>query len=427
MNKICVIGLGYIGLPTSGIFAQAGYDVHGVDVNQDVVDTLNKGEIHIEEPGLPDVIKQAVEAGKIITDTKPTEADVFIIAVPTPVHEDHTANVTYVEQATESILPYVKKGDTIIVESTIPPRTIYDNVAPILTKAGWDLENNDLYLSHCPERVIPGKIMTELIDNTRIVGGYTEEAATKAADVYRKVVKGEIHLTTALTAEMAKLMENTFRDVNIALANELAKIADKLDVNAHDVIHLANMHPRVNLHHPGPGVGGHCIAVDPYFIIEKAKDVTPLMQAAREINDSMPDFVVEQVDKLTENISNPKVAVLGLTYKGNVDDVRESPAIDIVFQLTNSNKDYEVFCQDPYVKDKQVPLKLHSLEDALENADVALVLADHNHYKEMDTALFAEYMKTPVVFDTRNCLPEAKGETIIYPIGNLSGLEPIKR
>ena len=294
MNKICVIGLGYIGLPTSGIFAQAGYDVHGVDVNQDVVDTLNKGEIHIEEPGLPDVIKQAVEAGKIITDTKPTEADVFIIAVPTPVHEDHTANVTYVEQATESILPYVKKGDTIIVESTIPPRTIYDNVAPILTNAGWDLENNDLYLSHCPERVIPGKIMTELIDNTRIVGGYTEEAATKAAEVYRQVVKGEIHLTTALTAEMAKLMENTFRDVNIALANELAKIADKLDVNAHDVIHLANMHPRVNLHHPGPGVGGHCIAVDPYFIIEKAKEVTPLMQAAREINDSMPDFVVNK-------------------------------------------------------------------------------------------------------------------------------------
>lgn len=427
MNKICVIGLGYIGLPTSGIFAQAGYDVHGVDVNADVVETLNKGDIHIEEPGLPEVIREAVQEGKLKADTKPTEADVFIIAVPTPVYEDHSANVTYVEQATKNILPYVKEGDTIIVESTIPPRTIYDKVAPILTNEGWNLEDNELFLSHCPERVIPGKIMTELIENTRIVGGYTEEAAVKAADVYRQVVRGDIHETTALTAEMAKLMENTYRDVNIALANELAKIAEKLDVNAHDVIHLANMHPRVNIHQPGPGVGGHCIAVDPYFIIEKAQEVTPLIQAAREINDSMPDFVVSQVDKLTENISNPKVAVLGLTYKGNVDDVRESPAIDIVFKLTNSKKEYEVFCQDPYVKEKQVPLRMHNLEETLKNADVALVLADHNQYKEMDTALFEEYMKSPVVLDTRNCLPEAKGNTTIYPIGNLSGLKAIEQ
>lgn len=345
--------------------------------------------------------------------------------MPTPVYDDQTANVTYVEKATKNILPYIKKGDTIIVESTIPPRTIYDNVAPILTEAGWDLDNNDLYLSHCPERVIPGKIMTELKENTRIVGGYTEEAAEKAANVYRRVVEGDIFETTALTAEMSKLMENTYRDVNIALANELAKVSEKLNVNAHDVIHLANMHPRVNIHQPGPGVGGHCIAVDPYFIIEKAKDISPLMQAAREINNSMPDFVVSQVDKLTKNISNPKVAVLGLTYKGNVDDVRESPAIDIVFKLTNNKKHYDVYCHDPHVKQQHVPLRLHDMEEALKQADVALVLADHNEYKEMDPSVFADHMKTPVVLDTRNCLQASGGKTLIHPIGNLSGLEPI--
>ncbi|SIS41423.1 nucleotide sugar dehydrogenase [Salimicrobium flavidum] len=426
MDNICVIGLGYIGLPTSGIFAQAGANVHGVDIDENVVDTLNKGNIHIEEPGLAEVIKESVASGHLTAGTTPKQADVFIIAVPTPVYDDQTANVTYVEKATRNILPYIKKGDTIIVESTIPPRTIYDNVAPILTNEGWDLDNNDLYLSHCPERVIPGKIMTELKENTRIVGGYTEEAATKAADVYRRVVSGDIFETTALTAEMSKLMENTYRDVNIALANELAKVSAKLNVNAHDVIHLANMHPRVNIHQPGPGVGGHCIAVDPYFIIEKAKDISPLMQTAREINNSMPDFVVSQVDKLTKNISNPKVAVLGLTYKGNVDDVRESPAIDIVFKLTNNKKYYDVACHDPHVKEQQVPLRLSSLEEALEQADVALVLADHNEYKEMDTSVFAKHMNTPVVLDTRNCLPASDGKTLIHPIGNLSGLEPIE-
>lgn len=423
MNKLCVIGLGYIGLPTSAIFARAGYNIVGVDVNENVVNTLNEGNIHIEEPGLPEAVKEAVESGKLKAKTTPEEADVYIIAVPTPVHEDKSADTSYVAKATESILPYLKKGSTIIVESTIPPRTIDDVVAPILTEAGWNLQDNDLYVSHCPERVIPGKIMEELIHNTRIVGGLTPEAASNAADVYRSVVKGEIHETTSVEAEMAKLMENTYRDVNIAIANELAKVSDKLDVNAHEVISLANMHPRVNIMQPGPGVGGHCIAVDPYFIIEKAKEVTPLMQTARQINDSMPDFVVNQVKELTQNLQKPKLAVFGLTYKANVDDIRESPAITVLRKLEQEG--YDVAAHDPFVRQEQTDINLHSVEDALHNADATIVLADHNQFKEMDPSLFQQYMKSPVVLDTRNCIQKHDNITL-YQIGHLTGLKPIE-
>ncbi|KGP74530.1 nucleotide sugar dehydrogenase [Pontibacillus yanchengensis] len=425
MKKICVIGLGYIGLPTSAIFARAGFEVVGVDVNEKVIHTLNEGNIHIEEPGLGEAVKEGVDAGNLRASTKPEEADVFIIAVPTPVYEDKTANTEYVAQATRDILPYLLKGNTIIVESTIPPRTIDDVVAPILRDANWDLEANELLVSHCPERVIPGKIMDELIHNTRVVGGLTPEAAKKAADVYRAVVKGDIHETVAVTAEMSKLMENTFRDVNIALANELAKVSDKLDVNAHEVINFANMHPRVNILQPGPGVGGHCIAVDPYFIIEKAKEETPLMQRAREINDSMPSFVVEQIEELTQLKMSPKIAIFGLSYKANVDDVRESPAVTIARKLQNHEKGFTITCHDPFVKQDMTDLQLESVEDALKEADVALVLADHRQFKEMDPSLFAKYMKTPVVLDTRNCIKDHEGMTL-YQIGHLTGLKPIE-
>ncbi|MFC0187332.1 nucleotide sugar dehydrogenase [Fictibacillus aquaticus] len=424
MRKICVVGLGYIGLPTAAIFARSGYEVIGVDVNEKVVSSLNSGEILIEEVGLPELVKEVVKNGKLKASVTPEEADVFIIAVPTPIHEDHSANVDYVVQASKTIAPLLKKGDVVIVESTIPPRTIDDVVAPILKEAGYNLED-DVYLAHCPERVLPGRILIELIENTRIVGGINPEASKRAGDVYRAVVEGQVIETEALTAEMSKLMENTFRDVNIALANELVKIARRIGVNAHDVIELANMHPRVNIHQPGPGVGGHCLAVDPYFIIEKAVEESPLIQQSRKINNSMPHFVVNEVNYLVSELEKPKVAVLGLTYKGNIDDVRESPAMEILNDLL-SNDRLDIAVHDPYVQQEKLKVPNLSLEDALKDADLAVILTDHNQFKQLDGSKVASLMKHPVVFDTKNCCSlDSSAGVNVYKIGNLSGVKPI--
>ncbi|RLQ96827.1 nucleotide sugar dehydrogenase [Falsibacillus albus] len=423
MKKICVVGLGYIGLPTSAIFARAGYEVVGVDVNQKVIDLLNKGEIHIEEVGLPELVKEVVENGKLRGATSPEDADAFIIAVPTPIHDDYTANVDYVVNATKAILPYLKKGNVVIVESTIPPRTMDDVVAPIIQEHGFD-PYTDVHLAHCPERVLPGRILIELIENTRIVGGISPEASKQAGDVYRAVVTGDVIETEAVTAEMSKLMENTFRDVNIALANELVKISAKLGVNAHNVIELANKHPRVNIHQPGPGVGGHCLAVDPYFIVEKAVEESPLIQTSRKINNSMPHFVIEQVNRLTCELENPKIAVFGLTYKGNIDDVRESPALDIAKDLVDNTR-YHVSVYDPHVRDEQVSFKLDTFEDAIDGAHLVLVLADHNEFKNLNGDALVKQMKSPVIFDTKNCVPDLQ-ELLIYRIGDLTNLKAIQ-
>jgi UDP-N-acetyl-D-mannosaminuronic acid dehydrogenase len=424
MKKICVVGLGYIGLPTAAIFARAGYDILGVDVSERVVNSLNNGDVHIEEVGLPELVKEVVQKGKLKASTTPEQADVFIIAVPTPIHEDQTANVDYVVAATKAITPYLQKGNVVIVESTIPPRTMDDIVAPIIRKAGLDPQT-DVYLAHCPERVLPGRILIELIENTRIVGGTTPVAATKAADVYRAVVTGDVLETEAVTAEMSKLMENTFRDVNIALANELAKISKRLGVNAHKVIELANRHPRVNIHQPGPGVGGHCLAVDPYFIVEKAQSESPLIQEARRINNSMPDFVVQQVETLTVNIANPKIAVFGLTYKGNIDDVRESPAIEIYERLAH-NPRFNVVAHDPHVHQDQVDFHLASFDEATQDAHVVVILADHNEFKSLTAENLTSKMKTPVVFDTKNCTNIDGDFVKVYKIGDLSSLRAIQ-
>jgi UDP-N-acetyl-D-mannosaminuronic acid dehydrogenase len=424
MKKICVVGLGYIGLPTAAVFARAGYDIVGVDVNQQVVDKLNNGEVVIEEVGLPKVVKQVVADGKLKASTTPEEADVFIISVPTPIHDNCTANVDYVESATRAIIPYLKEGNIIIVESTIPPRTISDVVAPIIQENGFDPEQ-DVHLAHCPERVLPGRILIELIENTRIVGGLTPTATEKAADVYRAIVTGDIMETEAVTAEMSKLMENTFRDVNIALANELVKISAKLNVDAHKVIELANRHPRVNLHQPGPGVGGHCLAVDPYFIVEKAEEEALLIKLSRDINNSMPDFVVNQVNRLTIELCEPKIAVFGLTYKGNIDDVRESPALEIVEKLRN-NPRFDIRVHDPHVRQEQVNMPLLSFEDALKGANLIVILTDHNEFKEMNSNEITSLMSTPVVFDTKNCA-QLDGEKLVhYRIGDLTNLRAIQ-
>ncbi|WP_050616532.1 nucleotide sugar dehydrogenase [Bacillus testis] len=425
MKKICVIGLGYIGLPTASVFARAGYEVLGVDVNQKVVDSLNEGKVTIEEVNLPELVKEVVAKGNLKASVSPEKADVFIIAVPTPIHEDHRANVDYVEEATKSILPYLEKGNIVIVESTIPPRTMDDLVAPILKEGGFD-PYNDIYVAHCPERVLPGRILIELIENTRIVGGLTPEAAKKAGDVYRAVITGDVVETEAVTAEMSKLMENTFRDVNIALANELAKISARLGVNAHDVIKLANKHPRVNIHLPGPGVGGHCLAVDPYFIVEKAPEESPLIAESRRINNSMPDFVVEQVKRLTAELDHPVVAVAGLTYKGNIDDIRESPAMEIAHMLLD-NKRYDVRITDPHVSEDQVHFNLQSFSDAISGANVLVVLVDHDEFKQIDQQELIEKMATPVVFDTRNCTGIDNPGITLYRIGDLKKLTAIQQ
>lgn len=423
MQKICVIGLGYIGLPTSAIFAEAGLDVLGVDVNEKAVTLINSGKIHIEEVGLPELVASVVASGKLKASRTPEKADAFIIAVPTPIHDDQRANVDYVISATKAIVPYLEKGNVVIVESTIPPRTISDVVAPIIEAAGFN-PASDIYLAHCPERVLPGRILIELKENTRIVGGYTAEAAEKAAEVYRAVVTGDILLTEALTAEMSKLMENTYRDVNIALANELVKIAERLGVNAHDVISLANRHPRVNIHQPGPGVGGHCLAVDPYFIVEKAVEESPLIQTARKINNSMPHFVLRQVERMTKELKRPKIAVFGLTYKGNIDDVRESPAMEIAHELLQ-NPNYDVRVFDPHVAQEQVTFKLSSLSESIDGANLVVVLTDHNEFKSLDANLLKQAMNSAVVFDTKNCVEPLEGVTT-YRIGDLANLQTIQ-
>jgi len=421
LKKICVIGLGYIGLPTAAIFARAGYEVVGVDVNENVVQSLNDGKILIEEVGLPELVKEVVEAGRLRASLVPENADVFIVAVPTPIHKDYTADVSYVESATEALVPYLEKGNVLIVESTIPPRTMNDVVAPILERHGID-PFHDVHLAHCPERVLPGKILIELIENTRIVGGLTQVAAQKAADVYRAIVTGEVIETEAITAEMSKLMENTYRDVNISLANELVKIASRVGVDAHQVIELANKHPRVNIHLPGPGVGGHCLAVDPYFIIEKAKEESQLIQTARHINNSMPDFVIDQVQRMTVEIPVPKIAVFGLTYKGNIDDIRESPALEI-YEKLKENSRYDVVAYDPHVREEQVSFPLSTFDEAVKDAHLIVILTDHNEFKSI-RAQELKTMKTPVVFDTRNCL-NIDGITL-YKLGNLANVQPIQ-
>lgn len=414
MKKICVIGLGYIGLPTAAMFAKAGHKVVGVDINEKAVNLLNQGEIHIEEIGLGELVKKVVKEGSLKASVCPEKADAFIISVPTPNYPDYTANLEYVKSATESILPYLKRGDLIIVESTIPPRTIDDLIAPIIRNEGWKV-GEEIYLAHCPERVLPGRILIELVENTRIVGGINDISTNKAAELYGSFVNGEIIKTIALTAEMSKLMENTYRDVNIALANELAKISDKLGINALEVIQLANRHPRVNLHQPGPGVGGHCLAVDPYFIIEKAPNESPLIFNARSINNSMPEFVVKHVEKLVG--SSGKIAVFGLTYKGNIDDIRESPAMNIVSILFK--KGYELSMYDPHVKQDQVSFQLASFEEAITQADCILILSDHNEFKSLDEIEIYTKMRHPIIFDTKNHVKINSKAIKYFNYGNL--------
>ena len=402
MKKICVLGLGYIGLPTASIFANNGFQVIGIDVNESVVNIINKGQIHIEEPGLNTLVQAAANSGNLVAKIEPEEADVYIIAVPTPINEDKSADLSYVVAAGEAILPYLKKGDLVILESTIPPRTTEDILVPILEKSELKI-GKELFIAHCPERVLPGNILHELVYNNRIVGGINEESSLKGKQLYEKIVKGEIVLTDATSAEMAKLMENTFRDVNIALANELSKIAYDLKLDALEVIKLANMHPRVNIHSPGPGVGGHCLAVDPWFIVEKSKEAK-LIKLSREINDGMPEFTINRVKKLLSGVSKPIVTVLGVAYKGDVDDTRESPATEVIAGLVKNNIEVRVY--DPHVKNYE--FELNALKDAFENSNLVLILTDHSEFKYLFPAELGKLMRDKKLFDTKNCVNHEK-------------------
>ncbi|MGL4522446.1 MAG: nucleotide sugar dehydrogenase [Bacilli bacterium] len=416
--KICTIGLGYIGLPTSAMFAKYGAEVVGVDIVPAVVEKLNNGEIHIEEPGLGDVIKKVVKNGNFRASLTPEAADAFIVAVPTPNHDDEhkSCDLTYVLDATRKVIPFLQKGNVLIVESTIAPRSMDDFVRPLIEEAGF-VVGEDVYLVHCPERVLPGQILHELVHNNRIVGGITPACTEAGAKVYELFVEGEIVKTDAKTAEMSKLMENTFRDVNIALANELTKVCNSLEINVLDVIQMANKHPRVNLHTPGPGVGGHCLAVDPYFIVAKSPELAKIIQLSRETNVSMPHYVVNAARELVENNKSAKIAAFGITYKPDVDDMRESPAMEIIEMLQHEG--FNVAIHDPHVETDK--LNLVSAEEALQDAEVVLILTGHKEFKVYDWTTLAPKMKNAVIFDTCNAVNavEKSEETRYVNYGNL--------
>ena len=414
-KSLCVVGLGYIGLPTAVMFANSGHQVHGVDVNERAVNLINNKQLHIEENGLQERLEAAVDAGLLTAATTPEKADVFIIAVPSPINPDKTANLEYVRQATASIVPYLEKGNLVILESTVPPRTVEDVMMPELIKADLDI-GTELFVSHSPERVIPGRVFEELVSNDRIIGGINSESAKMTVNLYQSFVQGTMHETDATTAELVKVMENTYRDVNIAFANELAKIANTLGVNIWEAIRLANFHPRVNIHQPGPGVGGHCIAVDPWFLVELDPQNAQMIHLARKTNDGMPSYTANLTRDIlkAKGIEKPKVAVLGLAFKGNIDDMRESPSVEVVEHIEALDLDYVAY--DPHIKQNNLEKQTQNIEEALQDADAVLVLTDHQAFRDYQPEQLSKFMRTKVLIDTKNALSREKWEKAGYSV-----------
>jgi len=384
-KKICVMGLGYIGLPTAALLANRGYDVHGVDIVQSTVDIINRGEIHIVEPELDTFVQSAVNSGKLKADIKPTPADVFILAVPTPFHEGFIPNIDYIVSATKAIVPYVKENNIVILESTSPVGTT-DKVEEVLKENGVD--TSKLFIAHCPERVLPGQIMRELVENDRIVGGITPEATAKTVKFYKTFVSGEVLSTDARTAEMAKLTENSFRDVNIAFANELSILCDKFDIDVWELISLANRHPRVSILQPGAGVGGHCIAVDPWFIVHAGGENAKMIRTGRDVNTYKTEWSIEKIKNAAlkfenENGKKAKIACMGLAFKPDIDDLRESPALYITKRLIADGLD--VLAVEPNIEDFK-DFKIVNYKKALEEADIVTFLVAHKEFKDLDIA-----------------------------------------
>jgi UDP-N-acetyl-D-mannosaminuronic acid dehydrogenase len=335
ISSLCIIGMGYIGLPTASVFASKGIQVTGVDTNPRIIASLKAGEPHIIEPGLRELLLEALQGGHLTVSEQVTPADAFIIAVPTPFYDDKRADLRAVVAASQSIVPHLRRGNLVILESTSPPRTTVDIVAPILEKSGLKA-GEDFLLAYSPERVLPGRILQELVENPRVIGGVDPASAEAGRDLYRAFVQGEIILTDATTAEMVKLMENTSRDINIAIANEFSRMAEAFDVDIWEAISIANLHPRVDILRPGVGVGGHCISVDPWFLVEAAPEIAKLIKTARQVNDGQPAFVAEHISKLAGGLQGKTIAFLGLAFKPNVDDVRESPAVELVHHLQDA-------------------------------------------------------------------------------------------
>lgn len=392
-EKIAVVGLGYIGLPTATVIASQGVMVVGIDVNQHAVDTINQGKIHIVEPDLAGLVHIVVEKGNLVAKTVPEAADAYLIAVPTPFKEGHKPDLSYIDAVAKSIAPHLVRGNLIILESTSP-------VGATEQLAGWlashrpDLtfpqqagEQADIQLAYCPERVLPGHVLRELVENDRIVGGMTRRAAQMAADLYGIFVRGECVLTDCRTAEMTKLTENSFRDVNIAFANELSLICHELGINVWELIRLANHHPRVNILQPGPGVGGHCIAVDPWFIVDSAPETSKIIRTARQVNDGKPHFVLNRIEEVARRFDNPVIACLGLAFKADIDDLRESPAIEITHAVQAKGIG-RVLAVEPNISELPASMagkvELVSLEYASKQADIFVVLVDHKQFLHFD-------------------------------------------
>jgi UDP-N-acetyl-D-mannosaminuronic acid dehydrogenase len=401
IEKICVLGLGYIGLPTASMFASCGLQVVGVDVNAAVVSTLNNGGLHIEEPGLRELVRGALSGGRLQVAQQVEPADAFIIAVPTPFNPDKTADMRAVTSAAEAIVPHLAPGNLVVLESTSPPMTTLNLIKPILERSGLRA-GQDFFLVYSPERVLPGKILQELVGNARVIGGIDPASAEQGRALYACFVKGEIILTSATTAEMVKLMENTYRDVNIAIANEFSRLADHFGIDVWEAISIANRHPRVNILQPGPGVGGHCISVDPWFLVEAAPTLTPLIRTARQVNDSQPHFVLELIRRALGELRGMRLAVLGLAYKAGVDDLRESPAVEIARLLGQAGalvKAYEPF--KPLAQVEGVPT-VPTLAEAVGEADALVLLVGHKAFRELKPQDLARMTQARVVVDVVN-------------------------
>lgn len=412
-KTICVMGLGYIGLPTASLLATKGFQVLGVDVNPKIVDSLNKGEVLIYEPALDIMVKSAVKSGQLKASMTPEPADIFIIAVPTPFSDGYVPDLSYVQQAARTLSAHLEPGNLVILESTSPVGTT-EQVARWIREERPDLIVSDrcisrekrtsqpIFVAYCPERVLPGQILKELVENDRIVGGIDQPSTQLAGAFYREFVAGEVLLTDSRTAELAKLSENAFRDVNIAFANELSMICDKVGINVWELIELANRHPRVNILQPGPGVGGHCIAVDPWFIVHATPELSPLIRTARQVNDSKPRYVVDKIKTKAERFKHPVVACLGLAFKADVDDLRESPAIEIVRRLCAENIG-TVLVVEPNIRELPSGLsgvEFLPLETAIEKADIIAVLVKHKPFRTMSNTM----LKDKIILDFVNAL-----------------------
>jgi UDP-N-acetyl-D-mannosaminuronic acid dehydrogenase len=398
IKSLCIIGMGYIGLPTASIFASKGLQVTGMDINANIIELLQAEQLHIFEPGLRGLFLDAVKSQRLTVSTEVVPSDAFIIAVPTPFYEDKRADMRAVVAATESIVPHLKPGNLVILESTSPPRTTTDIVAPILERTGLKA-GEDFLLAYSPERVLPGQILRELVSNPRVIGGVNRTSAEAGRDLYRRIVSGEIILTDATTAELVKLMENTYRDINIAIANEFSRVAQVLGVDVWEAIDIANLHPRVEILKPGLGVGGHCIGVDPWFLVEAVPEHAQLIKKAREINDDQSAFVAGLIRGTLGDLKGKKVAFLGLAFKPNVDDLRESPAVRLAHHLMDLGATIKAY--EPHRLNAGLPgiNQVNQMEEALKDADLIVLAVAHNQFKDLDPQAIRGKTAARMVFD----------------------------